>query len=140
MDTRPNGIVERDSVRNRGAALKSRPPLVTAHSGCENTPDNSLESLLAAIAAGADVAEIDVRSSTDGIPILMHDEVPAEIENPNALMTLTEVLDLIQSGKIMLNLDLKDDRCVDEVATLVRQRGLGGRVVLSGCRPARVGL
>ena len=115
-------------------------PLVTAHSGCEDTPENSLESLLAGIDAGADVAEVDVRSSTGGIPILMHDKVPPEAETPSDVIALDTALDLIRSGGIMLILDLKDDECIDVAVGLVRQRDLAGRVIVSGCGPARASL
>ncbi len=137
-------------------------PLVTAHSGCEDTPENSLESLMAGIAAGADTVEIDVRATRDGTPILMHDQfvrrngtdVPVEqldidelnaicshahAESPvgSAITTLEQALDLVSSRPIMVNLDLKDDGCIDGVVELVRRHGHGERVILTGCTPAR---
>jgi len=137
-------------------------PLVTAHSGCEDTPENSLESLMAGIAAGADTVEIDVRATRDGTPILMHDQfigrngVDVSVEqldideltalcsvaNPEfpagrPITTLEEALELLSSRTIMVNLDLKDDGCIDGVVTLVRKHGHGERVILTGCTPAR---
>ncbi|MDH4169464.1 MAG: glycerophosphodiester phosphodiesterase [Acidimicrobiia bacterium] len=49
-------------------------PLVIAHRTCpRDAPENSLAGIAAAIASGADVVEIDVRRSSDGQPMLLHD-------------------------------------------------------------------
>ena len=49
-------------------------PLVVAHRGDSATyPENTLEAFEAAIAAGADAIEFDVRLTADGAPVLMHD-------------------------------------------------------------------
>ncbi len=142
--------------------MKCHSPLVTAHSGCEDTPENSLESLMAGIAAGADTVEIDVRATRDGTPILMHDQfvrrngtditaeqldldelsaicADANPESPagRAIITLEQALDLVGSRTIMVNLDLKDDGCIDGVVALVRKHGHSERVILTGCTPVR---
>lgn len=50
-------------------------PLVSAHRGASATaPENTLAALRAALAAGADMAEIDVQLSRDGVLVLMHDD------------------------------------------------------------------
>jgi glycerophosphoryl diester phosphodiesterase len=47
---------------------------VVAHRGASATePENTLVAFEAAIAAGADVVELDVRLSADGVPVVMHD-------------------------------------------------------------------
>ena len=48
-------------------------PYITAHSGCEGTPDNSLESVRAGVDLGADFVEVDVRLDPEGTPRLTHD-------------------------------------------------------------------
>jgi glycerophosphoryl diester phosphodiesterase len=49
-------------------------PLVIAHRGASLThPENTLPAIEAAIALGADVIELDVHASADGIAVLMHD-------------------------------------------------------------------
>ena len=53
------------------------------------------------------------------------------------ITTLEEALDLLNSRSIMVNLDLKDDSCIDGVVTLVRKHGHGERGILTGCTPAR---
>ena len=42
---------------------------ITAHTGCEGTPDNSLDSIRAGVAAGADIVEIDLHFLPDGTPV-----------------------------------------------------------------------
>ncbi len=50
-------------------------PYITAHSGCENTPENSMESVRTGIALGADFVEVDVRLDPKGTPRLMKEDV-----------------------------------------------------------------
>ena len=48
--------------------------LITAHRGASyGAPENTRASVELAIAEGADYAEIDVRMTADGVPVLMHD-------------------------------------------------------------------
>ena len=48
--------------------------LVVGHRGASaDHPENTLESFEGAIAAGADLVELDVRLSADGVPVIMHD-------------------------------------------------------------------
>lgn len=48
--------------------------IVIGHRGAAGVaPENTLESIEAALAAGADAVEIDVRVTDDGIPVLLHD-------------------------------------------------------------------
>ena len=58
------------------SAVKALPEnfTVTAHTGCEDTADNSLEAISAGIAAGADIVEFDLRFDSEGKGILSHDE------------------------------------------------------------------
>ena len=49
-------------------------PLVVAHRGASvEQPENTIEAFAAAIDAGADAVEFDVRLTADGVPIVMHD-------------------------------------------------------------------
>lgn len=137
-------------------------PLVTAHSGCEDTPENSIESILAGVRAGADTVEIDVRATRDGTPILLHDPTvwhegkcvavehldldelgaargPASDSTGDfpEITTLERAFSVARSHGIMVNVDLKDDACIDGVVRLVRQNNLEDMVVLTGCDAAR---
>jgi glycerophosphoryl diester phosphodiesterase len=49
-------------------------PLVVAHRGASvEQPENTIEAFAAAIDAGADAIEFDVRLTADGVPVVMHD-------------------------------------------------------------------
>jgi glycerophosphoryl diester phosphodiesterase len=49
-------------------------PLVIAHRGASSTyPENTLRSFEAALTTGAPVVELDVRLSSEGVPVAMHD-------------------------------------------------------------------
>jgi glycerophosphoryl diester phosphodiesterase len=111
--------------------LPSR-PLVVAHRGASvDHPENTLASFDAAARAGAEVVELDVRLSADGVAVVVHDpEVSrttdgrgfvhelslAELKRLDAapgrpdraeVATLREVLDLL-SGRAGVDLEIKN--------------------------------
>ena len=48
--------------------------VVTAHRGLSATrPANTVPAFLAAVEAGADIVEFDVRDTQDGVPVILHD-------------------------------------------------------------------
>jgi glycerophosphoryl diester phosphodiesterase len=52
-----------------------RLPLVTSHAACKgHAPENTLAGIEAALRLGADAIEIDVHCTSDGVPVLLHDE------------------------------------------------------------------
>ena len=52
-----------------------RLPLVTSHAACKgHAPENTLAGIEAALRLGADAIEIDVHCTSDGVPVLIHDE------------------------------------------------------------------
>lgn len=77
-------------------------PAVVAHRGASSTfPENTLEAFEGAIAVGADVVELDVRMTADGVPVVMHDlDVGATTDGQGFLhtMTLAELKRLDASG------------------------------------------
>ncbi|MDP2792061.1 MAG: glycerophosphodiester phosphodiesterase [Rectinemataceae bacterium] len=54
--------------------MTGRRTLVTAHAGCLGTVPNSRTNIEAALACGADIVEVDIRATKDGIVILTHDD------------------------------------------------------------------
>jgi glycerophosphoryl diester phosphodiesterase len=112
----------------------ARPVGVTAHRGASRAaPENTMAAIRAAIAQGADYAEIDVHLTADGVPVLVHDEdlkrLAGIARRPGAMTlqeirqvdvgtqfspafagepipTLAEVLDAAR-GRIKLNVELK---------------------------------
>ena len=109
--------------------LQQKKTVITAHSGCEGTPDNSREHILAAIASGAEMIEVDVRQAPDGTLILSHD-VPEDI---SVRVTLRELFELIEPEKNMeMNLDVKTSGLVEPVMQLAKEFDLAGRILFTG--------
>ncbi len=70
------GILGVTLIRNEGpGAIRGRKGImITAHRGASHgAPENTGASVALAIEEGADCAEIDVRLTADGVPVLMHD-------------------------------------------------------------------
>jgi glycerophosphoryl diester phosphodiesterase len=108
-----------------------RTVFVTAHSGCLDTEPNSLAHVKAALAAGADLVEVDVRQRR-GRLVLAHD---ADFRDAP---TLDAVWDLVLSAGAGFNLDVKEEAAIEPLAEfLARRQPLFG--VVTGCGAARVG-
>lgn len=101
--------------------------LIFGHRGSSGTePENTLRSFRAAIAAGADGIELDVRATADGVPVIIHDRDVsrttegtgvvaaisiAELRRLNAglgeqVPTLDEVMELL-AGKRTIDIEIK---------------------------------
>ena len=107
-------------------------PSVIAHRGVwgAGVPENSLAAFEQAIDLGADMIEFDVRRTRDGELITFHD---AELAGaPVASLTRSEIEELaavrpplleealeLALGRITLDVELKEDGYVDEVAELL---------------------
>jgi len=79
-------------------------PLICAHRGASaELADNSVAAFEAAIAAGADLVETDIRRGRDGALVLAHDPLGPG-DDPLALAVL---LDLAR-GRVGLDLELKE--------------------------------
>jgi glycerophosphoryl diester phosphodiesterase len=108
------------------------PPSVIAHRGAwgPDVPENSLAAFEQAIDLGADMIEFDVRRTRDRELIVFHD---AEVAGaPVASLTRLEIEDLagvlpplfqetleLARGRIALDVELKEDGYVDELADLL---------------------
>ncbi|MEM9033417.1 MAG: glycerophosphodiester phosphodiesterase [Actinomycetota bacterium] len=124
-------------------------PQVVAHRGNSSEhPDNSEAGVRSAIELGADMVEVDVQVTADGVGVLYHD---LEIVHHGDTMTvadlpvhtvdgllspfwLDELLDLA-GGDVPLNLDVKADAAVELLVREIDARGLHDHVVISGCTP-----
>jgi glycerophosphoryl diester phosphodiesterase len=123
-------------------------PFIWAHRGASKiAPENTMAAFAAAVELGADGLELDIHLSRDGIPVVIHDEslerttdgrglvADASLEqlqqldaggwfSPDfvgeSLPTLAEVLSAF-SGKLRLNLELKEFSAGVEVLALLRQ-------------------
>lgn len=102
--------------------------IITAHSGCEKTPPNSREHILAAIACGSEMIEFDVRM-VEGELRLSHD-VP---EDPDACITLRECFSLIEPEEnLHMNIDVKTEGLMEPVMALAKEFSLEGRIIFTG--------
>lgn len=99
--------------------------MVTAHSGCDGTPDNSMAYIRHAMTCGADALEIDVHACPGGF-YLSHDESSEDCPD------LEEVFKLLSGRPIRINCDLKEFGLEEEVLALAERCGAAGQVLFSG--------
>ena len=137
--------------------------LITAHSGCNNTSPNTLESVIVGMKSEADFVEVDVRSTKDGLPVLFHDDFMKTIDHGSVRIsdhTLTELNRLIktdskESNQIteiitlkdaisiandfggLLNVDVKDDQCIVPMAKAIREADMVDSIIVTGCEYTR---
>ena len=103
-------------------------PIITAHSGCEGTPDNSIEHIRTAIASGAEAFEVDIHY-VNGELILTHDAPEGEDKVP----TLTDAFRLAsEHPSICVNCDLKQDHIKEHVIALAKEYGMEDRILFTG--------
>ena len=122
------------------------PPLIIAHRGASAVaPENTIAAFEAAIAAGSDGIEFDVRLTCDGVPVVIHDETlhrthgvrkrVAELSvnqlNEFDVPSLSQLFELFASNKLILYLEIKDKqiRLAEECCRLVEQYRLKDRVI-----------
>jgi glycerophosphoryl diester phosphodiesterase len=125
------------------------PPLIIAHRGCPDVaPENTLAGVRAAVAAGADVVEVDVRLSADGVPVIVHDphlrRIAGRLRRVSRLSaaqlgatrvlgtdqtipTLADVLEHLDH--VGAALDIKDAHAVGAVLDTLDRSAFGGRVL-----------
>lgn len=117
-------------VKVRGRSLSGK-ITVTAHSGCMELPDNSIEAMESGVKAGARIVEFDLQFSADGSPVLSHD-VPA----PEAsYVTLEEAFAfLAEHPDVRANVDVKSTTYLEKVSTLAEQAGVTERIFFTGIR------
>lgn len=122
--------------------------MISAHRGAHlKYPENSLAAIRGAIEIGVDFAEIDVRFTKDKHLVLMHDKNINRTTNGKGpvsdftfeeirkfklrqndsltkeiIPTLEEALS-VAKGKIILDLDIKQDECIDSIMALVIRKG-----------------
>ncbi|MEO1062472.1 MAG: glycerophosphodiester phosphodiesterase [Actinomycetota bacterium] len=126
---------------------RTQQPQVVAHRGnSSEAPDNSEAAVRSAMELGADMVEVDVQVTSDGVGVLFHDE---EIVDHGRTTTIGELpwptvdgllgpyrldrlLDLA-GGVVPLNLDVKDPAVIPLLVREIDRRGLHDHVVISGC-------
>lgn len=100
---------------------------VTGHTGCMNTPANSLESIDVAADCGVQIVEIDLRYDKNGEPVLSHDE-PKGGE-----VTLDEAFARVSTYKdLLVNVDVKTTAYLEKVVPLAEKHGILERIFFTG--------
>ena len=128
-------------------------PLVFAHrGGCALGPENTIAAFDLGMAAGADGLEFDVHLSSDGIPVVHHDDTldrttaargpiaartAAELARisagcPLGIPTLADVLRRFPDVPLIVEMKVDSTAMGDAVARAVRAAGAAGRVCAAG--------
>lgn len=157
------GILAVTLLRSEGAGSsgKRKKIMITAHRGASHgAPENTRASIALAIEEKADYAEIDVRLTADGIPVLLHDRAlfrTTGVVNDINKVTYAEVSSYDVGGryakeflgenvpclqdileeygkKIRFNIELKEENnreLADAVVSLIEAYGLEARCVVT---------
>ena len=100
---------------------------ITAHTGCMGTKANSVDSIIAADAAGADIVEFDLRFDKSGTPVLTHDA-----HYDKNTVTLAQAFGVLSGLKLRVNIDVKDTAYLEKVPPLAEEYGLKDRIFFTG--------
>ena len=99
----------------------------TAHTGCIDTKDNSLEAIEAGTKSGADIVELDLNFLPDGTAVLAHDE-PKGNET-----TLDEAFRKVSEYEnLKVNVDAKSVANLKVVYPLAKKHGIEKRIFYTG--------
>ena len=102
---------------------------ITAHTGCEETEDNSLESIKIGYESGADIVEFDLAFTSDGEAVLSHDEPQV------GCVTLDEAFALIKGiPDLEVNVDCKSVANLKKVSELAEKYHIKDRIFYTGIR------
>ena len=102
---------------------------VTAHTGCEETEDNSLDSIRKGYESGANIVEFDLNFTSDGEAVLSHDEPHS------GCVTLDEAFALIaEFSDLKVNVDCKSIANLKVVTELAQKHGISDRIFYTGIR------
>ena len=93
--------------------------VITAHSGCDETPENSLKYIRHALSCPFDVIEIDIRRRKDGVLVLSHND-----DNLNKKVLLGDAFKRISKSLIYVNCDLQENGLEDDVIRIADENGL----------------
>lgn len=128
-------------------------------------PENSATAVRLSARLGADMVELDVRLTKDGVPVVIHDEVldrvttgqgpvadhtweelrPLRLRDPvtgeprdEGLMTLADALALCREEFVGAYVDVKDGAAIPAIVAAVRQHFYPHGVVIGSTRPEDV--
>ncbi|HEU4435017.1 MAG TPA: glycerophosphodiester phosphodiesterase family protein [Pyrinomonadaceae bacterium] len=119
-------------------------PLIIGHRGASAVaPENTVAAFEAAIRAGADGIEFDVRLSSEGVPVVIHDETlyrTAGVRRRVAdlsvdqlynfdVPSLAQVFELFESNDLILYLEMKEVAVAETCCRLIEQHRFKDRVI-----------
>ena len=124
-----------------------RDPLIIGHRGASAVaPENSMAAFVAAIEAGADGIEFDVRLSADGVPVIIHDDtlqrthglrrrvvdLTAEALRSVNVPSLRDLFELMLQNDLILYLEIKGSspELAERCCELVREFSFEERVIV----------
>jgi glycerophosphoryl diester phosphodiesterase len=124
-----------------------RDPLIIAHRGASAVaPENTMAAFEAAIAAGADGIEFDVRLSGEGVPVIIHDDTlqrthglrrrVAEMQSEElrsvGVPSLRDLFELMSGNDLILCLEIKGSsrELAEKCCELVREFSFEERVIV----------
>lgn len=124
-----------------------RDPLIIGHRGASAVaPENSMAAFVAAIEAGADGIEFDVRLSADGVPVIIHDDtlqrthglrrrvvdLTAEALRSVNVPSLRDLFELMSQNDLILCLEIKGSspELAERCCELVREFSFEERVIV----------
>lgn len=106
---------------------------VTAHTGCEETEDNSLDSIRKGYESGADIVEFDLNFTSNGEAVLSHDEPQS------GCVTLDEAFALIaELPDLKVNVDCKSVANLKVVTELAKKHRISDRIFYTGIREENI--
>ena len=105
--------------------------MITAHSGCEGTGIDTMDSIEKAMEIGADAIEIDVRLDPFGSLRISHD--PLSIDGYLKKNLLEEVFQKISQTSMKINFDLKEAKALYKTVEAAEMLGFPKeRMILTG--------
>ncbi|MGX7107891.1 glycerophosphodiester phosphodiesterase [Facklamia miroungae] len=105
--------------------------ILTAHSGSDNTVDNSPEFVEMILQSGVDAFEMDCQISDQGELYLAHDSLQ-DSSKSLLLRDVFEVMLASNNHKIKINIDCKDEKCAKLALKMADNYSLLDRTLLSG--------
>ncbi|MFC1849174.1 glycerophosphodiester phosphodiesterase [candidate division CSSED10-310 bacterium] len=126
-------------------------PLIIAHRGAAGSEiENTMSAFERAVAEGADMLEMDIHLSAEGVPLVFHDLTLDRLLNQERTISeislrelknisfntgetiplLEEVLDTF-GHRIKLDLELKEKKCLAPVIRLIQEKKLVQQVILT---------
>ena len=101
----------------------------TAHTGCMDTKENSLESIKKGVENGASIVEFDLYFNEKGEPVLAHDEpVGGEVTLDEAFEYISKIPD------VKVNVDIKTCDALEKVYPTAQKYNMDGRIFYTGVK------